>query len=99
MPALSIRLPASLHEEVRQQAAREGISINQFVTLTLAGRLAASRSGLEYLAMRARRGSAEKLREMLALAPDVPPMPGDELPVRTGVRERVRPGYGSRRKK
>ncbi|MBN1471753.1 MAG: toxin-antitoxin system HicB family antitoxin, partial [Syntrophaceae bacterium] len=31
MSTLSLRIPKSLHEQIRQLAKREGISINQFV--------------------------------------------------------------------
>jgi hypothetical protein len=34
----------------------------------------------DYLLERARRGSAEKSRRVLAKSPHVPPLPGDELP-------------------
>ena len=32
MKTLSIRLPDSLHKRIKQMAAAEGISINQFIT-------------------------------------------------------------------
>ena len=36
MSAISVRLPASLHEAVRELAAKENVSINHLITLALA---------------------------------------------------------------
>ena len=36
MSVLSLRLPTSVHEQLRAVAAQEGISINQFITLAIA---------------------------------------------------------------
>jgi uncharacterized protein (DUF1778 family) len=40
MSVLSLRLPASIHEQLRTAAEQEGISINQFVTLAIAEKMA-----------------------------------------------------------
>ena len=39
MSTLSLRLPESLHKQVRELALQEGISINQFAATAIAGRL------------------------------------------------------------
>jgi hypothetical protein len=70
MSALSIRLPASLHERVRELAAREGISINQLVATALAEKMAAMMTE-EYLDARARRGDRNRYLAALASVPDV----------------------------
>ncbi|NUT54680.1 MAG: toxin-antitoxin system HicB family antitoxin [Thermoleophilia bacterium] len=36
---LLLRMPAELHAELAQCAEREGVSLNQFITRTLAGRI------------------------------------------------------------
>ena len=41
MSTLSLRLPDSLHEEVKKLARREGISINQLVSTAVTEKLAA----------------------------------------------------------
>jgi len=41
MSALSIRLPESLHQRVRELSAREGISINQLIAAALAEKMSA----------------------------------------------------------
>ena len=78
MSALSLRLPKSLHEQLRELAREEGISVNQFVMLAVAEKVA-SISTIEYLEKRAKRGSREKFLEILAKAPDVAPEDSDKL--------------------
>ena len=40
MSMLSLRLPESLHRKVRELAAKESISINQFITTAVAEKMA-----------------------------------------------------------
>lgn len=80
MSALSIRLPNSLHERVRDLAAREGISINQLVATALAEKMSALMTA-DYLEARARRGTRAKFLAALASVPDVEPDPWDRLEV------------------
>lgn len=70
MSTLSIRLPKSLHQRLRQYAEKEGVSINQFITSAALEKIAAL-STLEYLETRAERGSREKFEAALNLVPDV----------------------------
>ncbi|MGI8766867.1 MAG: toxin-antitoxin system HicB family antitoxin [Gemmatimonadaceae bacterium] len=46
MSTISLRLPESLHERVRAVAEREGVSINQLITIALAEKLSAAHPGL-----------------------------------------------------
>jgi len=78
MNAMSLRLPRSMHEQVRAAANREGISINQYIMLAVAEKLVVQDT-LDYLDRRARRGSKEKLLAVLAKAPDVVPDEEDRL--------------------
>ena len=78
MSALSLRLPKSLHEQLKELAQEEGISVNQFVMLAVAEKIAMI-STIEYLEKRASRGSREKLLEILNKAPDVEPEEFDTL--------------------
>lgn len=72
MSTLSLRLPESLHRGVRDIVQREGISINQFITLAVAEKLSALLTE-EYLQERAQRGSRERYLAALAQVPDVEP--------------------------
>lgn len=58
MTTISLRIPESLHATVKQLVKREGISINQFITLALAEKVTAIATE-EYLEERAKRGSRE----------------------------------------
>ena len=56
MSALNLRLPESLHLQVRELAERDKVSINQFVTLAVAEKVAALRT-LNYIEQRGQQGS------------------------------------------
>lgn len=75
---MSLRVPKTLHEQVKELAEDEGISINQFVMLALAEKVATLQA-IDYLERRAARGSREQLLAILAKAPDVEPEPYDRL--------------------
>uniref|UniRef100_Q3AR04 Toxin-antitoxin system HicB family antitoxin n=1 Tax=Chlorobium chlorochromatii (strain CaD3) TaxID=340177 RepID=Q3AR04_CHLCH len=78
MSALSLRLPKTLHEQLRELAQEEGISVNQFVMLAVAEKVA-SLSTIDYLQKRAERGSREKFLEILNKVPDIEPADFDKL--------------------
>ena len=78
MSALSVRIPKSLHDQLREMANEEGVSINQFVTLAIAEKIA-TLTTIEYLEKRAERGSREKLLSVLGKVPDVEPEERDRL--------------------
>ena len=75
---LSLRIPKSLHNQVRELAKEEGVSMNQFVMLAVAEKVAALQA-VGYLEERAKRGSREKLLAILDKAPDVEPEEYDKL--------------------
>ena len=79
MSVLSLRLPDSLHRKIRELAERDDISINQFLA-TAAAEKAAALLTVDYLEERARRADETLFDRLLARVPDVPPVPGDELP-------------------
>ena len=61
-----------------RSAKEEGISVNQFVMLAVAEKVA-SISTIEYLEKRDKRGSREKFLEILKKVPDVEPEEFDKL--------------------
>ena len=71
MSTLSLRLPDSLHRQVRLLARREGISINQLIASAAAEKVTALMTE-EYLTERSKRGSREKFDAVLGKVPDVP---------------------------
>jgi hypothetical protein len=76
--ALTIRLPASLHEEIKQLAQADGISINQFLTLAAAEKASALRT-TTYLQEEASKGRRADFDAFLAAVPDVEPEVYDQL--------------------
>jgi len=78
MSTMSIRLPESMHKQLKDIAQREGVSMNHFVTLAVAEKLSALFTE-GYLTKRAHRGSREKFGAVLAKAPDVEPEDYDRL--------------------
>ena len=78
MSTISLRLPDSLHERVRELARKENVSINQLITLALAEKLSALMTE-EYLGKRAKRGDRKKFRRAMAKVADVEPDERDRL--------------------
>lgn len=78
MSAISLRLPRSLHKIVRELAQKEGISINQLITLALAEKVSALMAK-EYLEERASRGDRAKFERAMAKVPEVEPEEYDRL--------------------
>lgn len=78
MSTISLRLPESLHRQVREVAKRENVSINQLISTALAEKLSALMTE-EYLQERARRGTEAKFRRALRRVKAREPMPADQL--------------------
>ncbi len=98
MSTLSLRLPDSLHEKVRELAARDEISINQFIATAVAEKMSALLT-LDYLTERAQRGNRAAFARALRKVPSRSPLPGDEWPARGGVEpnKRLQPTKARRR--
>ena len=71
-------MPEILLDEVIELAAQQHTSVDQIVSLALTAQVSASRTR-ESVASRARRVDWQKVDEILAAVPDVPPERGDEL--------------------
>lgn len=78
MSAISLRLPESLHEAVRELAKQENVSMNQFIALALAEKISALMTE-EYLAERASRGSRDKFERAMRNVADVEPAERDRI--------------------
>ena len=79
MSTISLRLPDSLHRQVRILAEKESVSINQLITLALAEKTSALMTE-DYLTERAKRGSREKFARVMAQVAKVEPEEYDRLP-------------------
>lgn len=78
MSTLSLRLPESLHRHIKEFSEKEGVSINQFISMAVAEKMSAL-STHDYLEQRAKRGTKERLKELLSNVPDVEPEAYDAL--------------------
>ncbi len=78
MSTISLRLPESLHERVRELAKQENTSINQFISTALAEKISALLTA-EYLEERALRGRRNKFNRALSKVRDAVPDKADEI--------------------
>ena len=78
MSVLSVRLPNSLHAMVKNVAAEDAISINQFIASAVAEKLSAMTTE-KYIAARAANASQAKFKVVLAKVPDDAPDARDAI--------------------
>jgi hypothetical protein len=78
MSTISLRLPDSLHDAARELAEKEGISINQIITMALAEKISALMTE-EYMEERAKKGSKKKFQKALAKVQNKEPDEFDKL--------------------
>lgn len=78
MSTISLRLPDSLHDGVRDLAKEDNISINQFVATALAEKMSALTTE-KYLSERAEKGSKKKFKAALSKVKNIGPGVLDKL--------------------
>jgi len=78
MKTLEAQVPDILVEEVKELAAKQNATVDQIASLALAAQVSAWRTR-ESIASRSKRVDWQKVDDILARVPDVPPQPGDEL--------------------
>lgn len=97
MSTLSVRLPHSLHRQLRELARREGVSMNQLISSAVGEKLAALLT-VDYLQERAAGASRRAYDDVLRKVRSVPPDDGDQRPaVATRPSEARRRRDGRRR--
>jgi hypothetical protein len=79
MSNLSVRLPDSLHRNLKNAAEADGISVNQFISLAVAEKLSALQT-YDIIAERAKGASHESFLKAMAMVPKGKVQEGDELP-------------------
>lgn len=77
MTALTVRLPNSVYQKIKELAARDEISVNQFIASAVAEKMASILT-LDYLRQEAAQGQRSDFERYLRGVPDVPPAAGDE---------------------
>jgi predicted transcriptional regulator len=78
MSTLSLRLPDSLHEQVKELAKRDGISINQFVASAIAEKMSALLTE-EYIKEKMSKGNKNSFLKAMSKVPDSDPEDFDRL--------------------
>ena len=72
MSTLSLRIPDSIHKQVKSLSKKDHISINQFISSALSEKLSAYMTE-EYIAKRAKRSSKSKFKAAMNKVPDEAP--------------------------
>ena len=72
MSTLVVRLPESLHKNLQSLAEREGVSIDQFVSTSVAEKMSALMTQ-DYLTARATNANREQYLAVLSKVPDIEP--------------------------
>ena len=78
MSTISLRLPESLHQTLRDLAAKEHVSINQLIALAVAEKVSALATE-DFLGVRAKRGSRKRFLRAMSKVPDAEPDERDRL--------------------
>jgi predicted transcriptional regulator len=78
MTALTIRLPNSVHQKIKELAERDDISVNQFIASAAAEKMASVMT-LDYLKAEAQRGRRNDFERYLSMVPDVSAPDADQL--------------------
>lgn len=76
MTALTIRLPNSVHQKIKELAARDDVSVNQFIASAASEKMASVLT-LDYLKSEAKKGKRSDFEHYLSMVPDVPAQSGD----------------------
>ena len=76
MTALTIRLPNSVHQKIKELAARDDISVNQFIASAAAEKMASVMT-LDFLKAEAKNGKRSDFDRYLSAVPDAPAQAGD----------------------
>ena len=75
-----LQLPISLKETASRMAREDGVSLNQWITAAVAQKIGAVETADALLKRRAATAKTGDLTRYLDRAPDLPPVPGDDLP-------------------
>jgi hypothetical protein len=74
-----LKLPQSIKRAAERLAKEDGVSLNQWISVAVAQKVGVVETAAELLRRRAGNSRPEDLKQYLAAAPRVPPMPGDEI--------------------
>ena len=75
-----LKLPASMRAAAERLAREDGVSLNEWIASAVAQKVGSVEAAAEFFRRRGAGGRVEDMHAILAVAPDCPPEPGDELP-------------------
>lgn len=75
---VSLNLPNSLKAAAERYAERDGVSLNQFISVALAEKIGAQ-DAVAFFERRAAKGDPARAVDFLRAAPDTVPVLGDEI--------------------
>ena len=78
MSTVTVQMSESLAQQLREYAAKEGLTVDQLISSAAAEKLSALLA-VDHLRERALRAKREDFIAFLDASPNVPPLPGDEL--------------------
>lgn len=78
MTAITIRLPNSVHQKIKELAARDDVSVNQFIASAASEKMASVLT-LDFLRAEAAKGKRSDFEHYLSRVPNVPAQDGDKL--------------------
>lgn len=78
MSTMTVRLPESLHDQLKELAKAEGISINQFLVVAAAEKMSALKT-VEYLESEAKLANRKDFESVLNKVPDIQSDEADRL--------------------
>jgi len=78
MSTLSVRLPESVHRKLKEMADKEGVSMNQLISLAVSEKLS-SLLTVDYLKERGDRANHDDFKQLLNKVPDIEPDTYDKL--------------------
>lgn len=73
-----LKLPLSVKKAAQRLAKEDGVSLNQWISVAVAEKVGVVETAASFFVNRSK-GPREDLAALLRTAPDVPPIPGDEL--------------------
>lgn len=78
MSTLSVRLPESVHRKLKEMADKEGVSMNQLISLAVSEKLS-SLLTVDYLNDRADKANLKDFKKLLSKVPNTAPDSFDKL--------------------
>lgn len=79
MKSIQVRLPDTIHRRVKQLAADEGVSLNQFIVTSVSNEVVRQETR-DFFRGVASQFDPAAFAEALGAIPDSPPAPGDRMP-------------------